>query len=138
MGYTTNEGTVTSVGITQGTGISISGSPITTSGNITVGLADVLSSAQTTSGVYPIKVNKQGQITALGSAVTILKKYTGTITGNNSTKEFTISHNLGSRDVIVQVYDGTSYDERYSGRTIRAVVTNKAIAPLYANGVVVE
>lgn len=33
-------GTVTSVGITQGTGISVSGGPITSSGNITVGLAN--------------------------------------------------------------------------------------------------
>lgn len=132
MGYTTNEGTVTSVGITQGTGITVSGSPITTSGNITVGLADVLSSAQTTSGVYPIKVNKQGQITELGSAVTILKKYTGTITGNNSTKEFTISHNLGSRDVMVQVYDGTSYEEvivDITRATTNAVKVTFAAAP---------
>lgn len=132
MGYTTNEGTVTSVGITQGTGITVSGSPITTSGNITVGLADVLSSAQTTSGVYPIKVNKQGQITELGSAVTILKKYTGTITGNNSTKEFTISHNLGSRDVMVQVYDGTSYEEvivDITRTTTNAVKVTFAAAP---------
>lgn len=131
-GYTTNTGTVTSVGITQGTGITVSGSPVTTSGNITVGLADVLSSAQTTSGVYPIKVNKQGQITELGSAVTILKKYTGTITGNNSTKEFTITHNLGSRDVVVQVYDGTSYEEvivDIARTTTSAVKVTFAVAP---------
>jgi hypothetical protein len=35
-GYTTNTGTVTSVGLTAGTGISVSGSPITSSGSITV------------------------------------------------------------------------------------------------------
>jgi hypothetical protein len=35
-GYTTNTGTVTSVGITAGTGISVANSPITTSGSITV------------------------------------------------------------------------------------------------------
>lgn len=103
-GYTTNEGTVKSVGITQGTGISVSGSPITESGNITVGLADILDSAVTTSGIYPIKVNKQGQITEVGSAVTILQKYAETITGNNSTKEFTVTHNLDEKDVIVQVF----------------------------------
>ena len=111
QGYTTNEGTVTSVGITQGTGVSVSGGPVTTSGNITVGLADQLSAAQTTSGVYPIKVNKQGQITELGTAVTILKKYAADITGNASTTSFTITHNLGSRDVTVQVYDETTYEE---------------------------
>ena len=110
-GYTTNTGTVTSVGITQGTGITVSGSPVTTSGNITVGLSDTLSSAQTTSGVYPIKVNKQGQITELGSAVTILKKYSATITGDATKTSFTVTHNLGSRDVVIQVYDNTTYDE---------------------------
>lgn len=35
-GYTSNTGTVTSVGVTAGTGISVSGSPITGSGSITV------------------------------------------------------------------------------------------------------
>lgn len=34
-------GTVTSVGITAGTGIAVSGSPVTTSGNITVGLSNL-------------------------------------------------------------------------------------------------
>lgn len=35
-GYTTNTGTVTSVGATAGTGISVSGSPITSSGTLTI------------------------------------------------------------------------------------------------------
>jgi hypothetical protein len=35
-GYTTNTGTVTSIGLTAGTGVSISGGPITTTGSITV------------------------------------------------------------------------------------------------------
>ena len=113
-GYTTNTGTVTSVGITQGTGVSVSGGPVTTSGSITVGLADQLSAAQTTSGVYPIKVNKQGQITELGSAVTILKKYSGTISGDGTTTAFNIDHNIGNKDVIAKVYsteDEAKWDE---------------------------
>lgn len=132
QGYTTNEGTVTSVGITQGTGVNVSGGPVTTSGNITVGLADQLSAAQTTSGVYPIKVNKQGQITELGTAVTILKKYAADITGNASTTSFTITHNLGSRDITVQVYDGTTYEEvmvDITRTTTSAVVIAFAQAP---------
>lgn len=110
MGYTTNTGTVTSVGITNGGGLTISGSPITTSGSITVGHTNSVT-AQTTQAVYPIKIDANGHISAYGSAVTILQKYSGTITGDATTKNFTITHNLGSRDVIVQVYDGTSYDE---------------------------
>lgn len=110
MGYTTNTGTVTSVGITNGGGLTISGSPITTSGSITVGHTNSVT-AQTTQAVYPIKIDANGHISAYGDAVTILKKYSETITGDATTKNFTITHNLGSRDVIVQVYDGTSYDE---------------------------
>ena len=37
-------------------------------------------------------------------------KYVGTITGDGATTSFTITHNLDSRDVIVQVYDNTSYE----------------------------
>lgn len=110
MGYTTNEGTVTSVGITAGSGISVSGSPITTSGSITVGHTNSIT-AQSTSGVYPIKIDANGHITEYGSAVTILKKYAATITGDASKTSFTITHNLNSRDVIIQVYDNSSYDE---------------------------
>ena len=36
-------------------------------------------------------------------------KYVGTITGDGTTTSFTITHNLSSRDVIVQVYDNATY-----------------------------
>lgn len=137
MGYTTNTGTVTSVGLSNATngGLTISGSPITTSGSITVGHTNVLTSAQTTSGVYPIKIDKNGHISEYGSAVTILKKYTGTITGDASTKSFTITHNLSSRDVIVQVYDGSTYEEvivDIARTTTSAVTVGFASAPASA------
>ena len=131
MGYTTNTGTVTSVGITDGGGLTISGSPITTSGSITVGHTNSVT-AQTTQAVYPIKIDANGHISAYGTAVTILKKYSGTITGNSSTKSFTITHSLGSRDVIVQVYDGTSYEEvmvDVARTTTSAVTIGFASAP---------
>lgn len=72
-GYTTNTGTVTSVGVSNATdgGLSVSGSPVTGSGNITVGHSNVLTSAQTTQAVYPIKIDKNGHISAYGSAQTI-------------------------------------------------------------------
>lgn len=67
-------GTVTSVGLSNATngGLTISGSPITSSGSITVGHSNVLTSAQTTQAVYPIKIDKNGHISAYGSAQTIL------------------------------------------------------------------
>lgn len=72
-GYTTNTGTVTSVGVSNATngGLSVSGSPVTTSGNITVGHSNVLTSAQTTEDVYPIAIDKNGHVSSYGSAVTI-------------------------------------------------------------------
>ena len=66
-------GTVTSVGVSNATngGLTVSGSPVTGSGTITIGHSNVLSSAQTTQAVYPIKIDKNGHISAYGSAVTI-------------------------------------------------------------------
>lgn len=69
-------GTVTSVGVSNATdgGLSVSGSPITSSGTISIGHSNVLSSAQTTQAVYPIKIDKNGHISAYGSAVSIPTK----------------------------------------------------------------
>jgi hypothetical protein len=69
-------GTVTSVGVSNATngGLSISGSPITSSGTISVGHSNVLSNAQTTQAVYPIKIDKNGHISAYGTAVSIPTK----------------------------------------------------------------
>lgn len=64
------EGTVTSVGLSAGTGISISGSPITSSGVITVSHSNSVTS-QTTQGVYPITIDAQGHIASYGNVQTI-------------------------------------------------------------------
>ena len=110
MGYTTNTGTVTSVGLTNSGGLTISGSPVTTSGSITIGHSNQIT-AQSSQAVYPIAIDANGHITSYGSAQTILKKYSANITGDGSKTSFTITHNLGSRDIIIQVYDNASYDE---------------------------
>lgn len=66
-------GTVTSVGVSNATngGLTVSGSPITGSGTISVGHTNVLTNAQTTQAVYPIKIDKNGHISSYGSAVAI-------------------------------------------------------------------
>lgn len=66
-------GSVESVAISNATngGLTVSGSPITSSGTISVGHSNVLTSAQTTQAVYPIKIDKNGHISEYGSAVTI-------------------------------------------------------------------
>lgn len=72
MGYTptSNTGTVTSVSLSGGTGISVNGSPITTSGTITINHSNSVT-AQTTQAVYPIKIDAQGHVSAYGTAVSI-------------------------------------------------------------------
>ena len=97
----TGGGTVTSVGVSNDTngGLSVSGSPVTSSGTITIGHSNVLNSAQTTSAVYPIKIDKNGHISEYGSAVDFSvyapkasPEFSGTPTaptpssGDNSTK----------------------------------------------------
>ena len=66
-------GTVTSVAVSNATngGLSVSGSPISSSGTITIGHSNVLAAAQTTQAVYPIKIDKNGHISGYGTAVTI-------------------------------------------------------------------
>lgn len=103
-------GTVTSVNLTNGGGLTISGGPITSSGSITVGHTNTVA-AQSTQAVYPITIDANGHIASYGTAAELLKKYSTNITGNGSSTSFTVTHNLGSRDIIIQVYDNITYEE---------------------------
>ena len=67
-GYTSNIGTIT--GVTAGTGLSGGG----TSGAVTLNHSNSIT-AQTTQGIYPIKIDAQGHISAYGSAPTTLSGY---------------------------------------------------------------
>ena len=84
-----------------GKGISLSGTTFNHSNSVT---------AKTTQAVYPIKFDAQGHITAAGTAQVILRKYVGTITGNGNTTTFPFTHNFSSREIIVEVYDASSYE----------------------------
>ena len=42
-----------------------------------------------------------------------LKGYNGTIEGDGTTTTFTISHNLGTRNVVFEIYDATTYEKVY-------------------------
>ena len=63
-------GTVTSVGVQNGGGLTISGSPVTSSGTITVGHSNSVT-AQSTEAIRPIAIDANGHISSYGSAVTI-------------------------------------------------------------------
>lgn len=88
---TSNTGTVTSIGISQGSGISVSGSPVTTSGSITVGHSNSVT-AQTTEAVYPIKIDAQGHISAYGSAVSIPTKTSDLTNDSNFVSDASYVH----------------------------------------------
>jgi hypothetical protein len=62
VGGGAGSGTVTSVGITPSTGVTVSNSPITTSGNITVGLSTKLTAIENLSGAGFFTQNGSGAI----------------------------------------------------------------------------
>lgn len=86
-GYTKNTGTVTSVGLQNATngGLSVSGSPVTGSGTISVGHSNILTNAQTTQALYPIAIDKNGHISSYGTAVDPEDIFLFEVTGSSST-----------------------------------------------------
>lgn len=112
----TSSGTVTSVGISNATdgGITVSGSPVTSSGSITIGHSNVLSSAQTTQAVYPIKIDKNGHISAYGSAVTIPTIPSNNVTGSGSTNylaKWSGTNTLSTTSLYINTSYNSSSDE---------------------------
>lgn len=53
--------------------------------------------------------NKNVETDASGNVVTVTRKYVSNI-GNGSATSYTLTHNLGTRDVIVQIMDNTTYE----------------------------
>jgi hypothetical protein len=82
-------GTVTSVGITAGTGVTSSGGPITTSGNITVGLSTKLTAIENLSGAGFFTQNGSGAIAGrtiqAGTGISVAH-------GNGSSQDPTITN----------------------------------------------
>ena len=88
-------GTVTSVGLSNASGetdFTITGSPVTSSGTITIEHANSVT-AQSTSGVYPITFDKHGHITAAGTAVTIPPTMTILSYGHSTWNDFINAYN---------------------------------------------
>lgn len=53
--------------------------------------------------------NKNVETDSSGNVVTVTRKYVSNI-GNGSATTYTLTHNLGTRDVIVQIMDNTTYE----------------------------
>lgn len=90
------EGTVTNVSVANAGGLTITGSPITSTGTISIGHANTITS-QTTPSVYAIKYDSYGHIT-YGSAVTIPTVNNAELTfkkGTTTVKSFTANASTG-------------------------------------------
>ena len=105
-------GTVTSVGISNATngGLTVTSSPITTSGTISIGHTNVLTNAQTAQALYPIKIDKNGHISAYGTAVTSLPASDVSAWAKASTKpSYALSEITGASDIqAIEALSGTS------------------------------
>ena len=87
-------------------------------GDVTLtGSVDLATDAQARSSTSDTVLITAGNIRATEHAYTI--------SGDNSTTSFTVTHSMGTRDVIVQVYDTTSYETVITEvtRTSTSVVT---------------
>jgi len=146
-GWTTNSGTVTSVAASAGTGISISGSPITTSGTLNIvntapnivqttvsgnaGSATVLQTARTIAGV---SFNGSANISLNNNAITNGAGYT-TNTGTGTMSSWTIKEGNGvetstvSNGETVTFAQGTGIESELTSTTSGGTLTITNTAP---------
>ena len=97
----------------------------TSTGDVTItGSVDLATDSEARSSSSDVKLITAGNLRALERAETI--------SGDGTTTSFTITHNMGTRDVMVQVYDTTTYETVITDvtRTSTSVVTiDFGIAP---------
>jgi hypothetical protein len=121
-------GTVTSVGITPGTGVTVSNSPITTSGNIAVGLSTKLTAIENLSGAGFITQNGSGVIAGrtiqAGTGISVAN-------GNGSSQDPTIT-NTGVTSAVA----GTGIT--VSGATGAVTISNAGVTSVTGTSPVVS
>ena len=118
-------GTVTSVGISATAPLSVvSGSPVTSSGTIDLAIAD---SSETTKGA--VQLATSDETSAMSSKTLAVTPFSlnglraAANIGDASNTSFDITHNLNTRDVIVQLYDNSTYETVYTDVTRTDEVT---------------
>lgn len=109
-------GTVSSVAISTTAPLVVnSGSPVTTTGTINLSV-----SSATTSAVGVVELATAAEARAMSSSdVVVTAANLGDLRasvdiGDGVATSFAIEHNLGSRDVIVQMYDNATYETVYT------------------------
>lgn len=126
-------GTVTSVGITPGTGVTVSNSPITTSGNIAVGLSTKLTAIENLSGAGFITQNGTGVIAGrtlqAGTGISIDH-------GNGSSQDPVITNSAPDQTVALTGAGATSISGTYPNFTITSVNTTYGAATSTVPGLI--
>ena len=126
-------GTVTSVGITPGTGVTVSNSPITTSGNIAVGLSTKLTAIENLSGAGFITQNGSGVIAGrtlqAGTGISIAN-------GNGSSQDPVITNSAPDQTVALTGGGATSISGTYPNFTISSVNTTYGAATSTVPGLI--
>lgn len=126
-------GTVTSVGITAGTGVTVSNSPITTSGDIAVGLSTKLTAIENLSGAGFITQNGSGVIAGrtlqAGTGISIAH-------GNGASQDPTITNSAPDQTVALTGAGATSISGTYPNFTISSVNTTYSPATSTVAGLI--
>jgi trimeric autotransporter adhesin len=126
-------GSVTSVGITAGTGVTVSNSPITTSGNIAVGLSTKLTAIENLSGAGFITQNGSGAIAGrtlqAGTGISIAH-------GNGASQDPTITNSAPDQTVALTGAGATSISGTYPNFTISSVNTTYSAATSTVAGLI--
>ena len=139
-GYTTNVGTVTSVAATAGTGITISGSPITTSGTLTITnsapdqvVALTASTGISVSGTYPnftitnTSPSSGGTVTSVGlSSATSGVTIGSTPITTSGTITLAIATASGSQNGLLSSTDWTTFNGKQNAITLTTTGTSGA------------
>jgi hypothetical protein len=122
-GYTTNVGTVTSVAASAGTGISISGSPITSSGTLTITNTapdQIVSLSASTgisiSGTYP-NFTITNTSPSSGGTVTSVTASSPLASSGGTTPNITIQQASGSQSGFISSTDWTTFNSKQNALT---------------------
>ena len=95
------------------------------------GLEDILTTGYVAASQGAEEANKSLVTDAEGNVVTVAHKYVTTI-GDGTATSYTVAHNMGTKDIIVQVSDATTFEIVYANIAItneNEIALNFAQAP---------